>query len=101
MQKLEVQLGQITSQPIASNQIQGMEQASRKTAVKYGVSSNDLMAQTVELSQANFSLDKIKQMQDVLAKLNLNAQIKDVKSLTDTMIVLSETFGQDVYTDRA
>ena len=95
MQRLEVQLGQITSQPIASKQIQSMEQATRKTAVSYGVSSNDLMGQAVELSQANFSGEQIKGLMGTLAKLNLNAQIKDVKSLTDSMIVLSETFGQD------
>lgn len=93
-QKLSIQLSQIEGRPLASPANQAMEKQVRQTAIKQGVSSNDLMGQAVELSQAGFDDSKIKSMLDMLAHINLNEQIKDIKGVTDSIILLNQTFGQ-------
>ena len=96
MQSLKVQLGQITSQQISSPAIQSMEKATRQAGTTYGTSSNKLMGQAVELSQAGFDDSQIKGLMTTLAKLNLNEQLSEagLKGLTNSMIVLKQTFGQ-------
>jgi TP901 family phage tail tape measure protein len=96
MNKAKIQLGQITSQSTDSKPIQAMEQSTRNAAKQYGTSSNKLMGQAVELSQAGFDDSQIKGLMGTLAKLNLNEQLSEagLKDLTNSMIVLKQTFGQ-------
>ncbi len=93
MQADFVQLSQIESRPLNSSANKSMESTIRDTSIAKGVQSADLMKGVIELSQAGWDDTKIKGFMNTLADLSLNKQVKSMREMTDSIILLDKTYG--------
>lgn len=89
-----VSLGQITGAKTLGD-VAPIENKARSAAIKYGLPTEEILGSAEKLVAAGLSVQDVSENLDLLSKLKLNSQIKDLDSVAKGIVILKQTFGMN------